>query len=244
MNLAYSMARVVAYWKRHGVSATAHRAVQALSRSMFSRRMLLFYVDIGSELSGSSDLPASVCVERKNTEAEIDPLDLRVFLSFWNPKIAAREMRGRFVQGASLWMIKRDGKLAGYGWTLRGRTVEPHFLSLAPDDVHLFDYYVAPSFRGRGLNPHLVNHILASLAAEGRGRAFIEVAEWNEPQLASLRKTPFRLLGCAWKCTIGNRTIVGWNPGHAWKFQGLQMTNNRVTTVNSREVSDRSNLPA
>jgi GNAT superfamily N-acetyltransferase len=111
--------------------------------------------------------------------------------------------------GASLWLIKLEDNLAGYGWTLRGSSVEPHYFCLGPDDAHLFDFHVFPQYRGRGVNPFLVNSILRSLAAECGGRAFIEAAEWNRAQLASLSRTPFHRLGRARKFTIF-RTMVRW----------------------------------
>ena len=39
----------------------------------------------------------------------------------WNPKQAHRNIRERFEQAASLWLIKSGDKLAGYGWTLQGQ---------------------------------------------------------------------------------------------------------------------------
>ena len=72
-----------------------------------------------------------------------------------------------------MWLIKSAGKLAGFGWTLQGDTIEPHYFPLAQDDVHLFDFHVFPQYRGQGLNPFLVNYILHSLASESSGRAFI-----------------------------------------------------------------------
>ncbi len=130
--------------------------------------------------------------------------------SFWNPKWAFRNIKERFGQGASLWLIKSEDRLAGSGWTLRGRTIAPHYFPLGPEDVHFFDFHVFPQYRGRGMNPFLVNHMLRSLAADGGGRAFIEAAEWNGAQLASLKKTPFRHLGWARKFTIVRHTIVWW----------------------------------
>ena len=60
------------------------------------------------------------------------------------------------------------------------------------------------------MNPLLLNHILRNLAAEGGGRAFIEAAEWNEAQLSSLRKTPFRCLGKVRKLTLFGHSFVRW----------------------------------
>jgi hypothetical protein len=81
---------------------------------------------------------------------------------------------------------------------------------LGAHDVHLFDFHIFPRYRGRGMNPLLVGHILRSLTAEGLKRAFIEAAEWNQAQLSSLGKTPFRQFGRARKWTILRSTIVYW----------------------------------
>ena len=89
--------------------------------------------------------------------------------------------------------------------------MEPHFFPLADNDVHLFDFYVFPEFRGRRVNPMLVSHILASLRREACGRAYIEAAEWNLAQLRSLAKLPLRRLGAARKSCLLRRTIVIWS---------------------------------
>jgi GNAT superfamily N-acetyltransferase len=146
--------------------------------------------------------------------------------SFWNPKLAQKNMKERFRKGASLWLIKSHDRLAGYGWTLKGGTIEPHYFPVGQDDVHLFDFYVFPQYRGQGMNPLLVGEILRSLAREGAGRAFIEAAEWNQPQLSSLSKTPFRCLGWATKLTIFGRTVVRWSKrGAPCDGYGHQLSN-------------------
>jgi len=147
-------------------------------------------------------------VERKRSPCEIDPQDLQEMTSFWSPTLAHRNITERFDRGASLWLIKSHDKLAGYGWTLQGRTIEPHYFPLGPYDVHLFDFYVFPQYRGRRINPSLVTHILGSLATDSQSRALIEAAEWNEAQLSSLARTPFRRLGLARKVTVFGWTIV------------------------------------
>lgn len=95
--------------------------------------------------------------------------------------------------------------------------MEPHYFRLGREDVHLFDFYVFPPYRGQGLNPLLLTNILHNLTTECAGRAFIEAAEWNHAQLASLRKTSFHRLGQASKFTIFRRTIVCWDESETAK---------------------------
>jgi GNAT superfamily N-acetyltransferase len=210
MSISSSVSRVTDYFKRNGLRATVRRLGLAGRRALFSSRMVLFYCDLSTLSSSTADLPSSVKVERHTNQTELSPHDLQQITSFWNPKLARRKIKERFELGASLWLIKFEDNLAGYGWTLQGRTVEPHYFPLAADDAHLFDFQVFPEYRGRGVNPLLVGYILRSLTAERQGRAFIEAAEWNRAQLASLGRTPFRRLGWARKGTLFRQTMVCW----------------------------------
>lgn len=211
MIMSASISRLAAYYKRHGLSATLRRFGLAARRALFSNRMVLFYCDLSTLGLVPLALPKRLKVERHKSQADVRGQDLQEITGFWNAQLARRNIRQRFGLGASLWLIKSEGQLAGYGWSLRGRTVESHYFLLGQDDVHLFDFQVFPQYRGQGINPLLVGHILQNLALECRGRAFIEAAEWNRPQLASLRRTPFRRLGLATKITLLRRTIVSWN---------------------------------
>lgn len=210
MSISSSISRFTDYFKRNGLKATTRRAGLSVRRTLFSSHMVLFYCDLSRLGSPTADLPSSLKVEPHKSQTDLSPQDLDQITSFWNPEQARRNLKERFELGASLWLIRFEDKLAGYGWTLRGRTVEPHYFRLGLDDVHLFDFHVFPQYRGRGMNPSLVEYILRCLAPECQGRAFIEAAEWNRAQLASLQRTPFRLLGSARRFTIWRRTVVCW----------------------------------
>jgi ribosomal protein S18 acetylase RimI-like enzyme len=237
MGIASSISRLGAYYRRNGVWGTIRRSGLSIKRALFSNRMVLFYCDLAKQTAAPATLPSSLRVERLRTYAELSRQDLQEMTSFWNPKEALRNIRERFDDGASLWLIKSGGNLAGYGWTLRGGTIEPHFYPLAQDDMHLFDFHVFPQYRGQGMNPFLVTHILGAIAGECGGRAFIEAAEWNEAQLSSLRKTPFRHMGWARKSPIFHRTVVSWAQNDA--VQQVQKDTQRSarasTIASSRE---------
>jgi GNAT superfamily N-acetyltransferase len=210
------ISRLAAYGKRHGFRATLERGGLFVRRLFSSNRMVLFYLDFSSYAASVNQCSAAqtsgnLTFERKPSREEMAAGDWEQIVNFWNPTLSRRSFTERFQQGASLWLARCDGKLAGYGWTLTGRTIEPHYHPLGANDVHMFDFLVFPEFRGRNINPRLVDHILHQLAAEGRTRAYIEVREWNHPQLKSLSKTPFRLLGVARKRSVFGRTLVEWS---------------------------------
>jgi hypothetical protein len=180
--------------------------------------MILFSCDLSQDKYPIA-LPASLQVEQKRHDSELGPGDRQTMTALWSSKLVLANMRERFQRGAVLWLIRVEGTLAGYGWTLRGRTIEPHYFPVGVDDVHLFDFHVLPQFRGLGMNPTLVKYILGNLAAAGGRRALIEAAEWNSPQLSSLSKTPFRRIGQARKYDLFDRTIVVWRSKEA--FSGV-----------------------
>lgn len=175
--------------------------------------MVLFCCDLG--FWKTSDLPDRhpLTVERNAVAQTVAARDLLQIVNFWNPKIMQRLISERFERGATLWLAKSGNHLAGYGWTLNGSTIEPYFFPLGTDDVHLFDFFVFPEFRGQRINRSLVLRILEVLAAQKKSRAYIEVAEWNKPQLNSLSRMPFQKLGRARKFRMFGRTFTMWSEG-------------------------------
>ena len=238
MSISSSISRFTTYLKRNGLRATAGRVSLAVRRALFANRMAVFYCDIPAQ-KPSADLPSFLRVERHQKQGDLSSEDLQQITRVWNPKLAQRNLEERFRLGASLWLIRFEDRLAGYGWTLQGRTVEPHYFSIGPDDEHLFDFHVFPAYRGRGINPSLVNYILSTLAGESQGRAFIEAAEWNQAQLSSLSKTPFRRVGSARKLTFLGKTIVLWTRDSIAETVPKRETNSIVPHPEKRAVNSR-----
>jgi hypothetical protein len=197
--------------RRYGIPATFSRITLELRRLRKGSRMVLFYFDLSEMDDGSTLQVANSCIERKRDLSQLDADDCSQILNSGNPLVIKFLIEKRFVQGASLWLFKDHGKIAGFGWTLVGRNMEPHFFPLTPVDIHFFDFFVFPEHRGRRINPSLVNGILKQLSHESRGRAYIECAEWNESQLASLKYTPFQTFGIASKHTRSGKTVVVWS---------------------------------
>jgi GNAT superfamily N-acetyltransferase len=238
MSFSNAISRFTEFYKRHGLAAMIVRARLAGQRALFAGRMAVFYCDLDAQKLPRISAPRTMRVERITALAELSAEHLQAMTSFWNPKLAIRNVRERFEKGAALWMVKCEGQLAGYGWAIRGQTIEPYYVPLGTDDVHLFDFHVLPPYRGRGINPYLVGEILVGLATDCLGRAFIEAAEWNGAQLSSLRKTPFRLLGLARSFTVLGRTFV------SWKVSGdvMQMhKENKPTAHNFKAVRSNEN---
>jgi len=211
MGLFISILRFADYYKRNGVGATFRRLGLGARRTLSANRSVILYRDVPVEPASTEELPSSLKVQRIRSEADLSAQDMAQITSFWNPKLAQQNIKERFGLGASLWLIRSEGNLAGYGWTLQGRTVEPHYFPLGERDVQFLDFHVFPKYRGRAMDWVLMNHIIAELAADGCKRAYGEAAEWNKASLSSFAMASFRRLGMAKKFTMFGQTIVTWS---------------------------------
>lgn len=181
--------------------------------------MIVFYCDLTKQ-TVPTNIPSSLNVERLSNYAGLSPQDLHEMTNFWNPRQAHRNIRERFEKGASLWLIKLGDNLAGYSWTIRGRTIAQYYFPMAHDDVQLFDFYVFPKFRGRAILWFLIMFILRSLRDEGAFRVFGDVAEWNHPSLSFYKTIPFRRLGAVRSLTIFGHTFMSWSEYKPVKQRG------------------------
>lgn len=207
MSPTSSIARLWHYHRKHGFRGTLERAKIAFQRAVTTGQMVLY----SCALPVAGTLAPLGVLDRKKTFSTLSDDEMNRIGSHWNTDAMRKLAVERFAKSAELWLLRWNGTIAAYGWTLKGKTIEPHFFPIQADDVHLFDFFVFREFRGRSLNPSLVCQILESVGREGCKRALIEAAVWNRPQHASLAKTPFKRLGVARKFSLGKSTFVSWN---------------------------------
>jgi hypothetical protein len=211
MSISASFTRLIEYQRRHGFRVTLRRAGVAARRAILARNMVVFYCDLGKLRPILA--PAGCCVRRVGSLAELGSDRLQEVISFWNAKLAERNIRERFAKGATLWLVEAENQLAGFGWTLEGNTIEPYYFPLGARDVQLFDFYIFPKFRGLTFYWLLTNRILETLAVEGCSRAFADTGEWNRAQLAAFKVTPFRALGSVKTYKLFGRRLTTWSAG-------------------------------
>jgi ribosomal protein S18 acetylase RimI-like enzyme len=197
--------------RREGCMAVVKRALLGLRRTFTGDRQVLFRCALSNFNPECFQLGEQEQVQRIDRASELATEDLEQMTRAWYPPAVRRQVSERFAHGAVLWLFRSGPALAGYGWTLRGRTIEPYFFPLRNNEAHLFDFFVFPEFRGRRINLILMTMIFRQLAEEGADCAFIETAEWNTPQLRSLRRLPFERIGCARVFRLLGRTVVVWS---------------------------------
>jgi GNAT superfamily N-acetyltransferase len=210
--------RLILYFKKHGIKATISRFGLSFSRLFSKNKSVIFYIDLPLFNPSSTILPEHADISRVNRFSSIEKTDIEKIAAITVPETSKKNMMERFDAGACLWLLKLNGMLAAYGWTLLGKTFEPYFFPLGSNDVHLFDFYVFPEFRGKRYNHVLLSHLMAELCLEKRSKAFIDTYEWNASQLHSLARTPFINLGVARKINLFNSLIVLWNKQHSHDY--------------------------
>jgi hypothetical protein len=212
MRASVFVSRFITFYSRYGFSATIRRLGEETKRLPLNHHVV-FYCDLSRQATTPAKLPSSLKVARLTSYAELGSQDLEAIIAFGDSKQAHRNIRDRFEQGASLWLVWSGDMLAAYSWTVRGRAIEPYYFPLAPDDVRLFDFFTFPKFRGRAILWFLLTHILHSLKEEGAARVFGAVAEWNQASLSLYKLTPFRSLGVARMYKVLGHTFIRWVEG-------------------------------
>ncbi|MGO9138303.1 MAG: N-acetyltransferase family protein [Syntrophales bacterium] len=149
-------------------------------------------------------------IECKSTYHEISGPDSVRLVNYWTEELLIDRIKKRFTEGAVIWIVKCDGNVAGYGWSIRGKMVSQYFLPLTPHDAVLFDYVIFDEFRGRGLYPLLINYMFSQLKIAGVKRAFGHSYAWNESSIHGLSKTFFRKFSLARQFHIFGRDITIW----------------------------------
>ena len=199
--------RLWSFYRSHGLGSTLARCVEAMRRLSHGGRMILFACTLPT---APATQPMGLSVERTSASSLPRAEYLEAF-GAQNRAAREQELAARFAAGSELWLARWEGRLAAYGWTIRGSTVKPHFFPIQPDEVHFFDFFVAPDFRGRGINVALMMEVLAQLSEQQIRRVHLECAAWNAAQLRSLNKTVFRRNGAASMVSLFGRSLVIWH---------------------------------
>jgi len=213
VSISNSILRLSEYYRRHGFENTIRRFILAMKRKIFSDRMVVFYCDLDKRRPAPINIPNGLQVKRVQTLTALKREYLQTIIQIWNPKIAERNIMDRFDRGASLWLVECDEQLAGYGWTLQGKSIGQYYFPLGQNDVQFFDFYIFTRFRGRALHWLLSSHILYTLTSEGRSRVFADTGVWNQAQLASFTMTQFSILGVVKMYNIFGHGFTYWVAG-------------------------------
>jgi len=202
--------RLARYFKSNGLVKTVCHCFEKAGQSIFGRRFIIFFVELTKLNDEGIRMPQNFAVECRKNVGEITKDELETLIHYGGERIIRYKLKNRFGKGAYLWLMKVGGRAVGMVWTTRQKTLQPYYYPMSPNDVHVFDNEVFLDYRGRGINPFLINYVVFALKKEGLVRAYIETRVKNIPEIRSLAKTHFSNYASAIKLHIFGHNITFW----------------------------------
>ncbi len=210
MSIKAAYLRVKKYLEKHGIKAIVERALLEFKNQLFFNRDIVFRFDLLDKKYEVLSIPEKYVIERMKKRSEIPDKFMKSFKEHQAVELLDNNIRRRFENGAFLWCLIKEGDFIGYIWSIVGKAMKPYYLPLTENDVHMFDNFIFPQYRGRMYNSILMNHVLERLRIEGLQRAYMETAEWNRAECKSLIKNGFVQISFAKKRFRCGKNIVTW----------------------------------
>lgn len=204
-----SFKRLISYYTQHGFIETMTRVIRTLDRMFRRNESVLLFADIADLKNETIELPIQCTIEKITRKEDLASKDLEKILSHSHSGIIEHQMNERFIKGAILWILKSDGNIVGFEWSLRGENATEHyFFPMTPNDAVIFNAHIWEAHRGKGYHAILVNHILMNLSKEGATRVYTDVKAWNSSSMAIINKSWLRPFGIARKFQFENKIIT------------------------------------
>jgi len=147
---------------------------------------------------GSAPLPPEITAQ---DIVEKDLLDVAGCREMTDPGEGVRHMASRYSLGCLCVGLRRAGRLAGYAWASIGSNVledhDRYVMALGPGGAYVFDTFLRPNERGKGLYRLLMQRLQERLRSLGATRFFLTVDAFNTRSLKAHAK-----LGARWVETV------------------------------------------
>jgi RimJ/RimL family protein N-acetyltransferase len=98
-----------------------------------------------------------------------------------------------FANGGVFWIAYIGEHIAGFQWSVRGRFVKKYSVNLDPDDLVIYGAVTFNAFRGRGIHPATIRHIIENEATDDVD-VYCDTAEWNVVAQRNIEKSGFRAI--------------------------------------------------
>jgi GNAT superfamily N-acetyltransferase len=162
------------------------------------RRLMLLERTLDQAVADfSPNLPVEVT---QLAERELDD-----YVAF-RPETRRRDAIDRLRSGQMCFVACRDGRIVAAGWIAVQPTWLPYVgcaIDMAPGDVHSYDKFALPAFRGYGISNALRMHQLRHLRRAGYRRVIATVVPENASSLRDILKGGYRPCGMIGRIKIG-----------------------------------------
>jgi L-amino acid N-acyltransferase YncA len=156
--------------------------------------------------AGASELgtiQAYTLGSREIAQFQVPGVRFIALTSVWEERLAdsmglgVREVRRRQTDAGTAVLALADNRIACYGWVLHGLFRIPELRLEAPlpaNHVYIWDCLTLPRYRGRGIFPALLHHMIEELRGQGIRQAWAATAPGNRSSMRAFAKAGFRLV--------------------------------------------------
>lgn len=185
-----------------------------LYRRIIPQKQVIWYTDLTRLNTKGFILPDNLKLERYDSMEKISEVDLKSLLEFNSDLMGSATsilIPERFQKGAVLWLLKENGQLAGYRWTIVNNHVTPTYFPHTANDVHSIGIEILPNYRGRDLQDNFQKQMWITLKNEGFHRFYSETHLWNKRAIKAFLKTGQAKVGTATRFYFLGKNIVIWH---------------------------------
>lgn len=181
-------------------------AWQVVRSRLFYEKRHVYWLS-ASDLARVPEPAVTACqIECLSSPSQIEELDreLRAL-----PQVLHDDLRNLQAGGALFWVGRINAELTILGISQRGNRLDRYYFPLVSSVAVLSHFATLPAFRGRGLYPSLLAHILRQLAAAGVEYFLIECCDWNTASQQGISRAGFRHIGYG---KVTRRGGLSWRP--------------------------------
>ena len=178
------------------------------------QRQVIWLTDLTKVDSEGFSMPEGIEIKRYHSIDEIDKEDYKVLIERGTSLMGSAAsilVRERFEKGAVLWLLRENGQLAGYRWTIINNHVTPTYFPHTETDAHSIGTEIFPDFRGGHMFRLFDEGLKTILKKEGSKRYYSETFLWNKRAVKAILKTSSRKIGIATRFSIFSKNIVIWH---------------------------------
>jgi RimJ/RimL family protein N-acetyltransferase len=106
-------------------------------------------------------------------------------------------------KGWRLWIGVIDEEPAILAYSYAGDAASNFYFPMTSDCMYIHYVFVMPLYRGRGLLPSMLKHIVYESGRKGFKRVYSIVDKYNSSSISGIKKAGFKQIGCG---IINNRT--------------------------------------
>ena len=206
--------RIADIFKSEGIIGGLIWLITTIYHRAIPQKQVIWCTNL-TELNGEGfSIPDHINIERLYSLDQLDKRDYKTLTECGTDLMGSAGsiiIRERFDKCAVLWLLKENGQLAGYRWTIVNNHVTPTYFPHTEGDVHSIGAEIFPNFRGRNLLFLFQINSFIIMKNEGFKRFYAETYVWNKQAVRAFLKTNLRKVGIATRFSFFGKNVVIWH---------------------------------